>query len=159
MADLKLQDLTLMFQGLGGALTSLRGSQIAADAYRASGEGAVAAAQYNADLVKLQTNRQLDDLARRIIATSGAQRAQAGTSGVAVSSKSSLAVMHATITQFQREADRLRVSGQIGQQQQIFQGEVARVQAENQARAAERQGRSSFLSRIPDLLSFIGDDK
>lgn len=140
-------------QGLGGLIMMYQGTAMAAQGARSAGAGAMAAAQYNASVNAFNLNRQLDELSRRITYTLSSQRAAAGGSGLAVTSKSFLAISNATLTQFEREAMQRRNSAKIEQQGILFEGAQRQAAYERQAEAIEFQGRQKIQQALPSLAS------
>lgn len=143
-------------QGLGGFLLMQQGTAAAAQGARNAGAGAMAAANYNANLVSFNLNRQLDDLGRTINRTIASQRAAAGASNLSVSSASFLAVANTTMNQFEREILRRKNSAQIEREGILFEGRSRQAAFERQAEQTETQGAVAAFQQLPKLVQSIG---
>lgn len=144
--NLFLQSLPALAQTGVGVFESFQanrlitqGADIQANAFRTQGAASLAAANYNAGLVSLQTNRRLGAVSRNLQRTIGAQRSQAIASGFASTSKSTLVLMDETLSTFEREVVNLRTDAAQQQAAIQFEGRARQVSAENRARATEFQ--------------------
>lgn len=120
-----------------GADLSIQGGLQQAQSFRASGASAMAAANYNAQLITVNLNRQMDAMSREIVRVGSQQRAQAGKSGLDIGSASFLDVMNGTLAQFERQIVDSRISAEYQRQGVLFEGRAAMASAENQARSAQ----------------------
>ena len=135
---------------MGSALTYL-GSYQQAQSYRAGGQASIATAQYNAALLGVERDRELNQLSRRIGSFLSTQRAQAAKSGLSSTSKSVLALLSDTMTEFERQSTEIRNTTKQRQDSVIYEGRVAQHVANQQARAAQFRGISGALSGLTSL--------
>lgn len=122
--------------GFGAASDIESGAALQASSYRAAGSAAMSAARYNAQLINLNLGRQLTTLSRQIRTISGSQRAAGGQGDIAISSKSTLAIINDTLSGFEREALLTRNSAKVETEKVLFEGRSQEASLENQARAA-----------------------
>lgn len=153
------QNLTTLLGGIGGLITGFRGislmtqgAELQAAGFRAAGNNAMAAAQYNTKLVDVNLQRQLSDMARQISLVSGAQTAAASASGFSVTSKSTLQVMDESLASFEREILRLQNNAQNEKQGILFEGRSAKAANEVQARQAEFSARQQRSQAVQGLI-------
>ncbi len=119
---------------------ALEGGLYSAEVYRNSGKAASIATAYNQALDQLNTNRQKSALSREISTTTSYNRAVQGGSGISLSSKSYLSVANKVMADYERKNVQMTNSAIQRQQQMGFEGQLAVMNAENQARNAEYQG-------------------
>lgn len=151
----------------GGAADIESGAALQAASYRAAGSAAMSAARYNVQLINLNLGRQLTALSRKVQTTTSTQRAAAGSSGVLIGSKSSLAIINSALSGFERETQLTRNTARVEREKTLFEGRIEQAALENQARAAEFAGEvqakqaragavSSAASGFGSLFSSLG---
>ncbi len=123
----------------GGALQQ-QGLAIQASSFRSGGQSAVNAATYNTQLTAVNFIREREFIGRQIASVASSQRAQAASTGISVTSGSTLAVMDATLNDFTRKLIHTKQNAEFKINKQRFEGQVALAESENRARAAEHQG-------------------
>lgn len=123
-----------------GGLLQQQGLNVTAGGFRSSGQSAVDASIYNAELTVLDLKRQEEFIRRQIPRVISSQRAQASGSGFDVASQSTLNIMNSTLDSIDREVIIGRQNAQLQVNSQLYQGKVAQAESENRARAAEFQG-------------------
>ncbi len=120
----------------GGSLLTSLGTEQQIGAYKAAGAASMAAAKYNAQLEKVDSERRQIQLGRQVSSVLSTQRAQAGASGLEVQSKSFLVLMNESLSTFERAiVDERNVAAQR-QEAILFEGRAAEAEARNRARAA-----------------------
>ncbi len=120
--------------------TAYQGGQYSALSYRDAGDAALEYAKYNAQITSMNLAQQLSELSSQQAQVASLQKVQMAASGVALSSQSYLSVASATIDSFARKKQSLQLATDISNQSTLFQGQISKVQAENQARQAAYQG-------------------
>lgn len=121
-------------------LASKQGADFQAKVYRQAGEAAKASANYNIALEQLQLGRTQEATGQELLSTLSSNWAKAGSSGVSVYSRSTIAVQNSVISAAERNW--VRNKNDTLQRQQLirYQGNLVATQYENEARAAEYSG-------------------
>lgn len=128
-------------QRFGGTLLSGIGSGIQANAYRTAAATSRAAANYNAQVEKVNTERDLIKLGRQVSSFLDTQKAQAATTNLQVGSKSFLALMNDSLSQYE---GRVLNDRNVSKQTQ----EAIKFEGESRARASEQRARNISLGNI-----------
>lgn len=131
------------------------GSSIQAEAYRNAAQAVYGAARFNIGIVNVNESRKLADIAIAIPRTLSTQRAQAGSSGLAVSSKSFNMITTETLDTFLRKANQLRDDAEYERKRIWYEAQVRATNLENQARAAEYAGQVQRGQMIGSLFKGI----
>lgn len=125
-----------------GIAQSLQGAQLAASGYLMAGNDEYNAAVYNANLVSLNLNQELQTLGLTVKRLRSTQTAQMAASGFSVNSMSYMSIANSTLSNYEREAaNRIAVADQK-RQSILFEGAARRRAAQQQARTAMFQGQS-----------------
>lgn len=140
---------------IGGGLQAAAGFESSAASARAAGHSAMQVAQHNARLEAVNLKVRLDVLSRQIGRVASTQRASTGASGLAIGSKSFMAVMDSTLAQFERQIIRERNASKQRQQSLLYEGTVAKVEAENRARAFEFRASQARFGAISSAFSSL----
>lgn len=123
-----------------GADLEVAGAKMNAQAYRSAGIVSQQTAQYNIAINKLEFNRQMDVMGRTISTTFSQNRAVQGASGFSYGSKSYLAVQNRVFSTYERTIQQAKTSHEQQNAMIKWEGDLAKVENENKARAAEYQG-------------------
>jgi hypothetical protein len=143
-------------------------AQMAALGFRQAGSATTAIANYNIELDRQQTAKQLDVFSRQIHKVSSTQIGQMSRTGVALGSKSFLAVQAATLDNANRQIVQMKDAQQLMAQQRLFEAKQSEVDFENRARAAEYQSEvfkwqssqnqsNFFQTAFSSVLGSLGD--
>lgn len=121
--------------------SAIYGSEFEAKVYRQAGETAVLAANYNVALDQFKTDRGKAALGRELSHTLSSNTAQAAANGLSLSSRSTLAVQNGVISAAERQV--LQIDNDAKQRQSMisYQGQLTKVNYENEALAAEYSGK------------------
>lgn len=133
----------------GGAIDAsfaLQGSKIAADGYRRASVSTLAIANYNIAVDQLNSARQRDGFARQIESMYSSNRAISGSSGLAMSSKSFLAVAHSNLSDLEKMYSQMRTDEKMRQNQIGWAANNQAVELENKARVTEYQGSANAIA-------------
>lgn len=120
--------------------TALKGAKFQADVYRQSGHAATIASNYNIALDQRDTAQKQDAVSRQIHGILNQNTASVAKNGIALGSKSAIMVQNQVMAVGQKQIIQLSGDAQQRQSLMIFQGKLAKMEYENQARAAEFQG-------------------
>lgn len=123
----------------GGTLLTSIGTHQQMKAYEAAGVASMASARYNAAIEELNSERRQVEMGRQVSNILSTQRAQAGASGLDVTSKSFLALMNESISSFESAIINERNVSEQRQDSLIYQGRVAEAAAKAKADAARAQ--------------------
>jgi hypothetical protein len=127
---------------LGGSIAA-QGYNLTASGYRVSAQSVAAATQFNLELQKINSVRQLDSLGIQYQRTIGANMAATAASGISLSSKSALLVQNETANTFEKALLNMKLDAENTRRGMIFESQVTQTNLENQARSAEYQARAS----------------
>ena len=116
------------------------GTKTMASSLRSAGNSSKSAANFNIAVDQINTNKQLEGLARSVRRLSSTQRAQAASTGFDIASQSRLAIFNETLNTAERSVLEIKNAAENRQQVIGFQAEQQNVAFENQARNAEFQG-------------------
>lgn len=145
-----------------------QGSELQQQGFRNAANSAISIANFNNQILQFNSEQRTDALARQIGRVSSSQLAATAGSGLALTSRSFLAVMDSTLDQFSREIRREQASLQNEQSAQLFQAQVTaqglesraittgfRTQAEEVRRPIPR--RPSALRRVQTGLTQLSE--
>jgi hypothetical protein len=121
---------------IGGIGSTLLGGFSAASSYRAGGQISMNTARYNAELLQLESEKEVDNLGLRLSKFMSTQRTQIAESGMGMGSRSALELMNETFSAFERQALDIRNTSKQRQAMTIYEGQLAQWRAEAQARQA-----------------------
>lgn len=149
------------FQGLqlmsDGADMALQGAAYNASLYRMAATSSVDMAEYNVKLIQLNSNRQQDAMAKQYMQIRQQNQAAWATSGFSFNSGSYLAVQNKVQNTMERKLLEQRNNIIIEKANTRYQGQVAAVQNENAARAAEYQGQiAAYNAEVQQNKSMSG---
>lgn len=119
---------------------ALQGAQFQAAVFRQSGQAALMTANYNIAIDQFQTNRQDDALGVQMHNVLSSNYASAGSSGISIGSKSTMLVQSSIVGNAEKQSVQMFNDAQQRQGLIQYQGALANMQFENQARAAEYSG-------------------
>ena len=119
---------------------AVQGANFKASVYRQAGQAAVTSANYNIALDEMQTQRQQDALGRQLTDVLSSNSAIAASSGISMSSKSSMMVNNDILSTAERQFVQQRNDANQRQSLLTYQGQLAKMSYENQARAAQYEG-------------------
>jgi F0F1-type ATP synthase membrane subunit b/b' len=100
-------------------------------------------AKIDINATNIQMQRDLNSIAGQIRTMGSTQRAQSGSSGFSVGSKSFLSIMSSTTDQLLRAGNDVRKDAELTRQKIWYQAQVQAQQLENNARLAEIRGAES----------------
>lgn len=130
-----------------GINMALQGANLKATSFRNAGAAAMSVANYNVGVERLNLNRQLEQLNRDVFSFTSTQRVQAVSTGFDPTSKSFLLAVNDSLDTFSNTILDLKNSSDIRQKQILFEGQLAQVEFENQARIAQFQGQVSAFGQ------------
>lgn len=132
------------FEGISlvneGASMSVAGAKYNAELYRMAGNTSIDAAKYNIGIERINRDRQLDAMAREVSTINAKNRAVVAASGISFASKSYLAIQNRVLSDTERKVAQFINTSKQKENQMLWEGQVAQVRAENQARGAEYAG-------------------
>lgn len=138
-----------------GIIQNLAGTASASAAYNAAGKAALSAAEYNSKLIDRNLNLELDSISRELRTFSSTQRAQIAASGVALSSKSALAVMNESLRTFEKETVIAKENARLQINQEQFNARQQRDALRLQATASSIKGIASSALDLGNLFSSL----
>jgi hypothetical protein len=118
---------------------ALVGGNLTALSYKDAGESALEYADFNTKVNTLNLSMQLADLSSQQAYTASLQKTQMAVSGVSLSSQSYLSVAAASLDAYDQKKQSLRQATSISNDVALFQGQLAKTQALNQANQAQYQ--------------------
>ncbi len=127
-------------QHQAAATLAIQGANLSAGAYRNAANSAHQVANYNIQLDRLNTNKQIEGFRISVRNLVSSQRASAATTGFATGSKSFLSIMSDTLSGAEARIVDMRNSASQRARTVRFEAELQATQLENQARAAEFSG-------------------
>lgn len=116
------------------------GSDMAAASYRQHAQSVMQAAQFNIGVLRWNTARDLEGIAKTIPRAVSQQRAQAAHSGFNVNSKSFRMINHETVDELLSKAEDMRKATELQAQAMYYDAQVQATNLENRARLSEQQG-------------------
>lgn len=125
---------------LTGGQIAAQGAQLTADGFRESAKAVRGAADFNATLDVLQTNRRLASIQRQGRLLISSQRAAAANSGLSIGSKSFLQLQSEALTDIEQTLFNTKLDAENLSRAREFETQIRLTTLENQARAAEYQG-------------------
>lgn len=131
-----------------------QGSLLQAAGFRQTAQSLQGTTSFNLEVDKTNLQRRLKSTSRQFQRLIGKQTVQAAGTGLAISSKSFLALRNEASTEFSRELLNLKLDAENARRGKIFESSVKASQLENQARAAEFQAglqRSQGASRSSEI--------
>lgn len=139
-----------------GVFNNQRASSRSAESLRSAGSAAVAAANYNNAIDRLDTSRRTQLNIRQTDRLIGSQRAMAGGSGFSSNSKSNLAMANAALTMSERANRQEITSLTHRQQQETYQAQLRKHEFDVKAAAVSRQGSSDLFGGLGKLAGSAG---
>ena len=131
------------------------GPSMQAQSYRSAIQGTYGIASYNIGVVNVNLSRQLEQITKKIIQTTSTQRAQAGSTGLAVGSKSFQMIQRAGIDEFLNTANDVRENAEIERQKIWYEAQLEANALENRARAAEEAGNRQRQQQFASLTQSV----
>jgi len=140
-----------MVNVIGGIGATLLGGFSAASAYRAGGQISLNTAKYNAELMQLESEKNVDNLGLRLSKFMSTQRSQIASSGIGFGSRSALELMDDTFSAFERQALDIRNTSKQQQAMTIYEGQLAKWRADAQAKQAIGSAIGSAIGGLAKL--------
>ena len=147
-----MSSLLNLTNAVGGTIMQQKGASLAAAGIRQSGAAAKQAAEFNAGLVDLQTERDLRALGRSVARQMGQQRGAFAASGASVSSKSALMLASEALTTSEREVSHRLQNAQLEKQKILFEAGSQAAAAETQARQVEFKSKQNLNKSFTTIL-------